>query len=45
MKKQGNKYLVEVKKKGEFVCEATGPTKKIAKERACYKACELLGYV
>ena len=45
VKKLGNKYIVEVLKKGEFVCEASGPTKKVAKERACYKACELLGFV
>jgi len=45
MKKKGEKYLVEVRKKGEFVCEALGPTKKIAKERASYKACEILGFV
>ena len=45
MKKKGEGYVAEVRKKGEFICEAFGPTKKVAKERVSFKACEILGFV
>jgi len=36
---------VEIEKKGEYICKATGPTKQLAKERASYKACQILGFL
>ena len=38
-------YLFRVYKRGEFICVAKGRTAKLAKERACYQACKLCGYI
>jgi len=43
--RQGDLYVVEIEKKGVAICKATGPTKQLAKERASYKACQLLGFL
>jgi hypothetical protein len=34
-----------IKKKGVFICKATGESGKMSKERACFKACKILGYI
>jgi hypothetical protein len=40
-----DEFETEIKKKGEFVCKLIARTSKLSREKACHKACKILGYL